>query len=405
VVVVAGISERMPSNFQPKPISAIVLMISQKCNLRCTYCYGTDGSYGNEMQMDQEIAFQAIDWFIEHAGDEKKLRIVFLGGEPLMNYPLMKAVAAYSKRQAEVCHKSVGFEITTNGTLITEEVIRFFKKYNIVPCISFDGPREVQDLQRPFINGRGSYAPTVPRIRRLLETIPEASCRATWLEGTDPAIVMQELREIGFRKIMLIPVSMAPDLNCTIHSDSDSDEYLPFIQTFARESGDFLRFIKDRDPEAIRQVITDTVLWNLTERVVGKIKKFTPCGAGLELAAVSANGDLYPCHRFTGYPAYKIGNISSSAIDRAFNQWNTVDEIPICNECAIRYHCAGGCYHDNMVNTGDHRKPWRGSCERKKAMMAITEELAAQLTSSDLEFLYEEKFFKRPHCLFDFSVD
>lgn len=353
--------------------------------------------------MDQSIAFKAIDWFFEHSGNEKKLRVVFFGGEPLMNFPLMKEVAAYAKSQAEANQKSVGFEITTNGTLITEEVIRFFMDYNIVPCVSFDGPGEVQDLQRPFVNGKGSYSQTVPRIRLLLEYIPETSCRATWIKSTDPAIVMQGLRDIGFKKIMLVPVSMAPDLTCNTYSDSADDEYLPFIRTFAEESHDLLRLIRERDPAGIRQVITDTVLWNLTERVVGKMKKDTPCGAGRELVAVSAIGDLFPCHRFTGYPGYKIGDIGSDDFDTTFNKWSRVDEIPGCNECSIRYHCAGGCFHDNLANTGDHRTHWKGTCERKKAMMSVTEELAAQLTSSDLEFLYEENIFKRPHCLFDFS--
>ncbi len=377
-------------------------MISQKCNLRCTYCYGTDGSYGNEMQMNQAIAFKAIDWLINHSGKEKNLRFVFFGGEPLLNFSLMEKTAAYARKRALECQKTAGFEITTNATLITEKIISFFKEYNIIPCVSFDGPAEIQDAQRPLSSGKGSFNQIVPRIRLLLSSIPETACRATWIKGSDPELILTCLRELGFKKIMLIPASLAPDLTCDAYSDSITDEYLPFIQTFAKETDDLLRYIKDRDIVGVRLVATDTVLWNLTERVVRKLKKETPCGAGRELVAVSANGDLFPCHRFTGYPDFKLGNIASDYLDTRFNPWQVVDDIPTCSECPIRYHCSGGCYHDNLASTGDHNKPSTGSCDRKKAMMGIIEKLSLQLTESDIEFLYQEKFFKRTPCPLDF---
>ncbi len=192
---------------EPIPIESISLFVTQECNLRCIYCYGNGGSYGSGGVMTQRTARKAVDWLIEQSGKVKELRINFFGGEPLLNFPLVQDVLEYALERGRACGKQFEFDITTNGSLLDDEKIAFFKEHDIVPMVSIDGPKELQDRQRPFKNGKGSYDVIAPRIRNLLSVLPESACRATLIGNSDPVAVDNALQKMGFAQRYIINAS------------------------------------------------------------------------------------------------------------------------------------------------------------------------------------------------------
>jgi len=184
------------ANFRSSPIRNIALFITQNCNLGCTYCYGDEGNYGSSGHMDLDTAKKSVDWLIEQSGDVKKLGIAFFGGEPFLNFKLMRQVVFYAKKMADVADKKFEFSVTTNATLLSENRIKFLEEHGISPLVSFDGSKAIQDSQRPFKGGRGSFDVIVPKIAKLLQTFPNATARATLNGNNSPDEVKVVLREI-----------------------------------------------------------------------------------------------------------------------------------------------------------------------------------------------------------------
>jgi uncharacterized protein len=180
------------------PVTNIILFLTQACNMRCTYCYGNGGEYGERSIMTWETAVEAVDWLVKNSLDEKKIHICFFGGEPLMNFSLMRQVVAYAKEQAAGKGKQITFNMTTNGSLITNKIITFLQEEKIEPLISFDGPPEIQNRQRPFKNGRGSYNRVYANIRKLRRVFPKLMARATVCGDSDPFVIRKGIGDAGF---------------------------------------------------------------------------------------------------------------------------------------------------------------------------------------------------------------
>ncbi len=159
----------------PLPVISLTLILTEECNLGCVYCYGQENNTG---RMSQATALRAIDWFVGQAGNVQDLNVTFFGGEPLLMFPLMKKVADYALAKAKAASKEIAFQITTNGTLLDEEIIDFLKEYQVRVLVSLDGPKEIHDAQRPFPDGRGSYDLLLPKIQKLLAAIPQAVAHA-----------------------------------------------------------------------------------------------------------------------------------------------------------------------------------------------------------------------------------
>lgn len=383
-------------------VTAMALMVTESCNFRCSYCYGSYG-IGQGTMMDLATARKAVDWLMEHSQNEKTLRIVFFGGEPLMNFPLIREITPYIRDIAQGKGKSVNLEITTNASLIDDEVIDFFFQHHIVPLISFDGPKEVQDLQRTFRNGKGSYDHTIPRVRKLLNKIPRTACRATWLPGTDPDLVVHGLREIGFWKIFLVPVTMSSFPKRNGKGTPVPVDLTPLIRQAERDAIQIRQYIENRDAEGVRVIGMASPLLSIIRLLLTRAEKNPPCGAGFDLVGISTRGDLYPCHRFLNIPGFQLGNIFDQHYSGWFNRWRDVDEMPACRECLAGYTCRGGCYHDNFVATGDYTLPSMEMCRRKVALTLLAEALLKELDEADLEFLSQEKLLHRQHCMLDFG--
>ena len=385
------------------PVTAMALLVSERCNLSCVYCYGEDESGRRKRNMNRQVAFKAVDWLIDHSLQERHLRLVFFGGEPLINFGLMKEVAAYAKHAATSNEKKIEFQITTNGSMITPEVIHFFKQYDVIPLISFDGPKEIHDKQRPGMDGHGSYNKTVPLIRDLLKEFPQTPCRATWMEGSDPDEVIGGLRNIGFKRIFLLPASVKPPDTSAKCGIPCNNEPFSLIRKAEQDAETILRCVKDRDTAGIRFFAGASILLSLTEMMIKNIKKETPCGAARQMVAVAVNGDLFPCHRFTGFPEFMIGNVYSDDLNGSFKPFAHIDDIAACKSCKAKYTCSGGCYHDHMISTGNYAMPSEESCKRKKALTAIAEGLSAGFDASDLNFLHNEKIIQFRPCTLDFT--
>jgi len=171
------------------PIVNMALFLTQSCNLNCIYCYGEGGEYGSGGSLEEKTAYQAVDWLIERSGKKRKIHVSFFGGEPFLKFPMMKAVTEYAQRRVREVNKAVDFHAATNATLLDDEKIAFIKEHGISVMVSFDGPREIQDAQRPFANGKGSYDVTVPKIKKLLGKCPKTPAHAVITAHTDPQLV------------------------------------------------------------------------------------------------------------------------------------------------------------------------------------------------------------------------
>ncbi len=386
----------------PVPIVNAAFFLTQSCNLRCVYCYGEGGEYGHRGNMEEETAYQAVDWLIEQSGKAKKVHMGFFGGEPFLNFPLMQKIVDYARNRTHEVHKKVDFHATTNGTLLDEKQINFIQDEDIEVMISFDGPREIQDIQRPFIGGKGSYNSIVPKIKNLLAVCPETPGHAVLMEGTDPQKVKAALKDIGFTKISITPASDCM-LTCDRKKSASERNLQNTLDLLEQEADAWLKGIEARDTQALRQLKNSSELYHGLLSFSHKRKRFFPCGAGLGLTAISSAGDVYLCHRFVGMEAYKLGNIFDNSIDRDEYLKSPMKFVRECGECHARYYCAGGCRYDNAASSGTVFKPSEEMCRLRCREFELSAYLSSRLDEADRAFLQEEDIVPPRPCPLDFG--
>lgn len=385
------------------PVSNMALFLTQFCNLKCIYCYGGAGRYGTGGSMKEKTAFKAVDWLIEQSGKVKKIHVGFFGGEPFLNFPLMKAVVKYAQKRVQETEKEVAFYTTTNATLLDDEIIAFIKEHNVSFMISFDGPKEIQDLQRPFVSGKGSYDIIVPKIKKLLKVLPKTPGHAVITANTDPQMVINALQEIGFMEVSFIPVSIS-----LFGSESDITKSCRITENVLRlmeqESEAWIRLTKNRDIESLKNLISYSQLYHGLILFMHNSKRYFPCGAGLGFVGVSCSGDVYLCHRFVGIDRYKLGSVFQKNLNREEYQKSpiTITCNETCTDCFAKYYCAGGCKHDNEGSCGFIFRPSEDMCKLRRREV----ELAAYITSifdhKDRDFLFEYKVIPHKPCPLDF---
>lgn len=375
------------------PISDITLFVTQECNLDCVYCYGDGGNYGSSGYMTCDTALKAVDWLVEQSGNEKRLCISFFGGEPLLNFPLIKKVTKYVRKLEKETEKVFKLGVTTNLSLLDEDNLSFLKKNNIIPLISFDGPKEIQDRQRPFKNvDRSSYDVTISKIKKLISIIPDIACRPTLMEGTDPTVIRESLYEVGFSKIQMIHAS--PSLLC-----SDKDNKCHYIaDTLDMLESDaelFLKNVNERNTAGLKKQKAIGLLNGMPYSFIQKQKKNFPCGAGRKCVGISCSGDVYLCHRFVGMNEYRLGNVYEAELKRDAYLERSLYIIDKCSDCFAKYVCAGGCYYDNLARTGSLHEPSENTCSLMKRVMELTAYIVANLNTENKEYLVKEKIFSK----------
>ena len=383
------------------PIVSVTLFLTQSCNLKCIYCYGDGGEYGTGGSMEDKTAFQAVDWLIEQAGEMKTIHIGFFGGEPFLKFPLMKAVVEYAKKRALEAGKKVEFNCNTNATLLDDEQIAFIKEHNISILISIDGPREIQDAQRPYANGKGSYDSMVPKIKKLLAALPKTPAHAVIVGNTDPQLIKVALQEIGFTEISFLPASQSLFNDEPAKRKSERDTQT-LLQELEEEAEKWLRLTLTRDSEALKKLKNRSGLTRGLISLLHNSKKRHACGAGLGLVGVSVSGDVYLCHRFVGRDEYKLGSVFGKELSREEYQKSPTTENEQCANCFARYYCAGGCKHDNVASCGSITVPSEDMCRLRCRELELVASITSRLDSEDQAFLLEYQIFTPKPCLFDF---
>jgi uncharacterized protein len=377
------------------PIATIALFVTQECNLNCVYCYGDGGSYGSSGHMTTDTAKKTVDWLIEQSKNIKKLSISFFGGEPLMNFSLIKEVVEYAQKIGKKKGKTFEFGMTSNMLLLDKEKLAFLKKHKITPLVSFDGPKEIQDKQRPFKNiKKSSYDTTIPKIKKLLSVMPDTSCRATLLGNTNPVTVRKALSEIGFSKIHMTTASLSLFNKTT---DKQTSNIIRTIQMLESDTELFLKNVKNRNKEELKKQKNSGFLLEVLASFLNDQKRYFPCGAGRGAVAVSNSGDVFLCHRFVGVDEYKLGHIYNNKLERTPFLKKTVNTIEKCSKCFAKYICAGWCYHDNKGSTGSVFEPSEDACQLMQKTMELTAYISCNLSENDKEYLIKEEIIpKKP---------
>ncbi len=366
------------------PLKTLIMQLTDACNLNCRYCYHTewDLQKSKKKTMDLDVACRAVDFLFDHAGQLEEVVLVFFGGEPLLNFKVIPTVVDYASQKASAKGKKINFAITTNGTLLTEEIIAFFQDKSIGITVSIDGIASVHDRYRRFADGTPTYEMMLPKIKRLLNGSTErpAVARVTLVE--DPGRVPQildHLLGLGFVEVGFAPVTTGhPDYQLSNH---DMDLLLGKFQQLSQR---FLSAAKQRRFYGFSNIID--MLVSLHQ---GEVMNY-PCGAGLGLFSVGPEGQLYLCQRFTGQDEFCMGDIFKGFNQEKLETFRDQAEISNkanCRQCWVRTICTGGCYHEACVREGSHLKPNLHYCEWIKQWSQIGLETYCRLASADPEYL------------------
>lgn len=337
------------------PLQALVLNITNQCNLACTYCYefGADKiatPQGKPKYMTAVTAKASVDFLLESSGSRPAVHITFFGGETLMNFPLLKEVVGYATEKARGLGRSITFSLTTNATLITDEIVAFLNDNAIGVTVSMDGPAELQDKRRVYKSGKGSYAVIEPRLRKLIagHRTRAITARVTLTEGvTDVIRIYRHLKDdLGFHEVGFAPVTTSGTRDYSL-DDAGMDSVLDQFHQLADE---WLAFALRGEMHGFTNV-SETI-----GELIQGTNKSHPCGAGLGLLGVSPSGDLSPCHRFTDADTHTLGNLETGLDQDKREDFLTRGHVGAkyeCQTCWARPLCAGGCHHEAFVRYGD----------------------------------------------------
>ena len=383
-----------PETVVEEPLGNISLNVAQVCNLSCVYCYGVDGEYGLKGKMNEDTAKKSIDFLIRESKTQKNISITFFGGEPLLNFPLIKKSVEYSREQARKHGKKISFSITTNGTKFNEEINAYLNENNFSVMVSFDGDQETQDKNRPFRGGKGSYENTLPKIKQFLESRDgRATARATVTNYTsDLKSLKRKLKDIGFKSANATIATVSDFANdnrgvLTVNvEDTMMDEIHAADNNEARE---ILFTIKQRKELA---EFRTSKIFNYIFALKEKKKSKYACGVGRKMVGIAINGDVYPCHRFVGDDKFKLGNVENfESASRAKYSESYVDKHPVCSKCWAKYQCGGGgCIQDNQVTKGDVDNINTRHCSELKHQLKHAISIYNALDEEDMKFLFSK---------------
>ena len=357
------------------PLTTMVLEVAQDCNLNCTYCYADGGSYGKAARLlDPATARQAARKLIDDSADRDAATLVIFGGEPLMNMPAVEAAVAEARSYAAEKGKQVFISLTTNGTLLTADVVDFIHANRIAVAISLDGPADLHDSNRPNLKGAGSYSRITANLSRLLPgaTSPVAA-RVTLTPDQWSRVeeVFFHLMDLGFHEVGIAPVS---PVRRELLPDAKQEDDL--LQGFAVLAKAFLKAAKTN------RLLPFTNLIDLLARLHLGQTKSVSCGAGYGYLAVDSSGSIYVCHRLVGEAEFRVGNLDDGAapgeIRRALDSV-TCGRQEACSSCWARTLCSGGCHYENHLRENQLGLPPGGSCDFIRRWLQLGIEVYAEL--------------------------
>lgn len=356
-------------NSKKNGISSITLMISQECNLRCKYCYGEGGEYSHKGKMSIEVAKKAVDFFISQANGDK-LNICFFGGEPLMNFDVVREIVSYTKALEKSTGKKFTYCMTTNATLIDEEIQRFLRENKISLTVSMDGTKETNDANRFFLNRKGAYDIINKKALKLKNQV---TVRATI---APPNLNIKEnllhiINELGYRQVAWAEAD-------NLFTEEAYEELFKNMVDFLDE---MKKLIKENKYEEIKRFHSFT---NMLKKFNHDGLRCKGCGAGTNMVAIDIDGKVYPCHRFVGIDAASLGNVTNGINeDHTFYCQAFLGEFEKCRLCMARSICGGGCINENYFENQFVNKPSEKHCEYKKKLVDMMLEIYIELSEAE----------------------
>jgi len=385
--------EEVANDLPPEgfPLTTMVLNVTNRCNLACTYCYEygedkiVDTTFGGQPKfMLDETARQSVEFLLEESGDLPVAHLTFFGGETLLNFPVLQDTVAYARRRAAEVGKRIEFSLTTNATLLRPDIIEWLADNEIGVTVSIDGPKEMQDRMRVFHSGRGSYDTVQPKIRELLRrhrTRPIGARVTLTRENLDIRRIFTHLtEEMGFWEVGFAPVTTDPNRDYSIEDEGLDD----MLARFGELARDWLEAAVENRHHGFSNV-KDTL-----EEIHKGVSKAYPCGAGLGLMGVSTAGDVGLCHRFAGSEEHRFGSVTEG-IDRTgqrrFLEDHHIKNKTDCHACWARPICSGGCYHESHVRYGSTTGPNLHFCTWVRSWTHTCLEIYGELAERNPSFL------------------
>ena len=363
-------------------VKALCLHVAHTCNLNCSYCFASQGKYhGDRALMSFEVGKRALDFLIEHSGTRRNLEVDFFGGEPLMNFDVVKQLVAYARSIEKEKNKNFRFTLTTNGVLIDDDVIDFANKEMSNVVLSLDGRKEMHDRFRVDYAGNGSWEKIVPKFQRLVNA---RGRKGYYMRGTfthaNPDFLedIRTMLDLGFTELSMEPVVTAPNDPSALTAEDRRivmEQYEKLAELMLKRDAEGKPF---------------TFYHYMIDLKGGPCiyKRISGCGSGTEYMAVTPWGDLYPCHQFVGDEKFKLGDIwhgvSNTAIQNEFASCNVYAREE-CRDCWARLYCSGGCAANAYHATGSVRGVYKEGCElfKKRMECAIMVAAARELGSEE----------------------
>ena len=347
-------------------IKALCLHVAHTCNLNCGYCFASQGNYhGDRAVMSFDVGKRALDFLVENSGTRTNLEVDFFGGEPLMNWDVVKKLVVYARSIEKEKGKNFRFTLTTNGVLVDDDVIEFANKemHNVV--LSLDGRKEIHDAVRVDYAGNGSWERIVPKFQKFVKA---RGNREYYMRGTfthanpDFTKDINVMLDLGFNKLSMEPVVCAPE-----DASALTQEDLPIVlEQYELLAKDMLRKEKEGKPYTFYHYMIDLTGGPCI------YKRISGCGSGTEYMAVTPWGDLYPCHQFVGEEKFRLGNVfdgvTNNDIREEFRSCN-VYVRPECKDCWAKLWCSGGCAANAYHATGSIRGVYEYGCTLFKKRM------------------------------------
>ncbi|MFR3185000.1 MAG: thioether cross-link-forming SCIFF peptide maturase [Ruminococcus sp.] len=366
------IYENAIEHFKERPtvVKALCLHIAHDCNLACRYCFAEEGEYhGRRALMSFEVGKKALDFLIANSGSRENLEVDFFGGEPLMNWQVVKDLVAYGREQEKIHNKNFRFTLTTNGVLVDDEVMEFCNREMGNVVMSIDGRKEVHDYMRPFRKGAGSYDLIVPKFQKWAESRNQDKyyARGTFTHhNLDFSKDVLHLADLGFKQISVEPVVAPADADYALQPE-DLPKIFEEYDNLAKE---MVKRKKEGNGFNFFHFMIDLTGGPCV------YKRLSGCGSGTEYLAVTPWGDLYPCHQFVGEENFLLGNVDEGItrpeICQEFKGCNVYAKEE-CKKCFARFYCSGGCAANSYNFKGNINDVYEIGCElqRKRVECAL----------------------------------
>ena len=358
-------------------IKAVCLNIIHACNLRCKYCFADEGEYnGHKGVMSIDTAKKAIEYVVKRSGPRRNIEIDLFGGEPTMIMDTIKEIIKFARENEAKWNKNIRFTMTTNATLLNEEMMDFMDKEMGNIILSLDGRKSVNDNVRIKVDGSGSYDDILPNVKKMIERRTKGKTyyvRGTFTRAnTDFYEDVKAMVDEGFREISIEPVVLEDGHPLAIREE-DLDQIMENYDKLYEEMVRRKREGKD-----------EFNFYHFNVDLNGGpcvYKRISGCGAGFEYVAITPQGDVYPCHQFVGREEYKLGSIYDESYDselgKKFKKAHIYNK-PKCRNCWARFYCSGGCQANNISFNGDINTPYEIGCKMQKKRIECAIALKAE---------------------------